>query len=322
MSKPSDTSEMVLVVDDDPVTLECLMETVRLFGLGVCAASDGVQALRMFEEHQPSIVLTDVRMPNMDGLALTHQVKARRPDCPVIIVTGYGDESTTVAALKAGASDFLHKPFQISELKDTLQRTLSLVRARSMETQALQSLTKLTWSFEIENDLESLGGILTVMLKPVDVWLSEADQLHVRMGLQELLINAVEHGNLGISAEEKREALMNDTYDALLDERRHLPINATRRVKVWMEHDAANHTFHCRICDEGDGFDWEPLLQGNAEAIPSLAGSGRGIFLVKTLIPHIQYFGRGNEVALTVQYGGAVIREESGVKSQASGMGS
>ena len=191
-----------------------------------------------------------------------------------------------------------------------------------METQALQSLTKLTWSFEIENDLESLGGILTVMLRPVDVWLSEADQLHVRMGLQELLINAVEHGNLGISAEEKREALMNDTYDALLDERRHLPINATRRVKVWMEHDAANHTFQCRICDEGDGFDWEPLLQGNAEAIPSLAGSGRGIFLVKTLIPHIQYFGRGNEVALTVQYGGAVIREESGVKSQASGMGS
>jgi len=303
MSKPADTSEMVLVVDDDPVTLECLGETVRILGLGVCTASDGVQALRMFEEHKPILVMTDVRMPNMDGLALTHQVKARRPDCPVIIVTGYGEESTAVAALKAGASDYLHKPFQISELKNTLQRTLSLVRARSMETQALQSLTKLTWSFEIENDLESLGGILTVMLRPVDVWLSEPDQLHMRMGLQELLINAVEHGNLGISAEEKREALMNDTYDALFDARRHLPINATRRVKVWMEHDVANHRFHCRICDEGDGFDWERHLKGNAEAIHSLEGSGRGIFLVKTLIPHIQYFGRGNEVALTVQYG-------------------
>ncbi len=304
MSKPSDTAEMVLVVDDDPVTLECLGETVRLLGLAVCAASDGVQALQMFEEHKPILVMTDVRMPNMDGLALTHQVKARRPDCPVIIVTGFGDESTAVAALKAGASDYLHKPFQISELKNTLQRTLSLVRARSMETQALQSLTKLTWSFEIENDLEPLSGILTVMLRPVDVWLSEPDQLHMRMGLQELLINAVEHGNLGISAEEKREALMNDTYDALLDARRHLPINATRRVKVWMENDPANHTFHCRICDEGDGFDWEPHLKGNAEAIPFLAGSGRGIFLVKTLIPHIQYFGRGNEVDLTIQYGG------------------
>ena len=180
-----------------------------------------------------------------------------------------------------------------------------------METQALQSMTKLTWSFEIENALEPLGGILTVMLRPVDVWLSELDQLHVRMGLQELLINAIEHGNLGISAEEKREALMNDTYDALVDARRHLPINAARRVKVWMEHDTANHTFHCRICDEGDGFDWEPLLQGNSETIPSLAASGRGIFLVKTFIPQLQYFGRGNEVTLTVQYGADVKREES-----------
>ena len=303
MPKSSDKPEMVLVVDDDPVTLECLEETVRLLGLGVCAASDGAQALQMFEEQQPSLVMTDVRMPNMDGLALTHQIKARRPECPVIIVTGYGDESTAVAALKAGASDYLHKPFQISELKNTLQRTLSLIRARSMEAQALLSLTKLTWSFEIENDLEALGGILTVMLRPVDVWLPESDQLHVRMGLQELLINAIEHGNLGISAEEKREALMNDTYDDLLEARRNLPIHAARRVSVWMEHDPVNHLFHCRIRDEGDGFDWTPLLQGDAEAIPSLAGSGRGIFLVKTLIPQIEYFGRGNEVALTVQYG-------------------
>lgn len=296
-------SEMVLVVDDDPVTLDCLKETVQFLGLEVCAAPDGEQALKAFDQKEPSLVVTDVRMPNMDGLSLTHQVKARRPDCPVVIVTGHGDESTAVAALKAGACDYLHKPFQIAELKNTLQRALSLIRARSMEDQALQSLGKLTWSFEIENDLEMLGGILTVMLRPIEVWLSEADQLHVRMGLQELLINAIEHGNLGISAEEKREALMNDTYEELLETRCQMPEYAARRVKVWMENDPIQRMFHCRICDEGDGFDWETLLQGNTETIPTLAGSGRGIFLVKTLIPQIQYFGRGNEVALTVQYG-------------------
>ncbi len=295
--------ETVLVVDDDPVTLECLGETVKLLGLNVLAASDGAEALKLFEEHQPNLVVTDVRMPNMDGLSLTHQLKVRCPDCPVIIVTGYGDESTAVAALKAGACDYLHKPFQISELKNTLDRALSLIRAEGMESQSLKSLGKLTWSFEMENDLENLGGILTVMLKPVEVWLPESAQLHVRMGLQELLINAIEHGNLGISAVEKQEALMNDTYEALLDSRRHMPIYAARRVTVWMENNPSHHTFQCRICDEGEGFDWEPLLSGNGETIPSLAGSGRGIFLVKTLIPHIQYFGRGNEVRLEIQYG-------------------
>lgn len=295
-------SETVLVVDDDPVTLECLGETVKLLGLNVLVASDGAEALKLFDHHQPDLVVTDIRMPNMDGLALTQQLKFRRPDCPVIIVTGYGDESTAVAALKAGACDYLHKPFQISELKNTLDRALSLIRAGGLEAQSLRSLGKLTWSFELENDLENLGGILTVMLRPVDVWLPESAQLHVRMGLQELLINAIEHGNLGISAVEKQEALMNDTYDALLDSRRHLPINAARRVTVWMENDPHHRTFACRICDEGEGFDWEPLLSGNGDTIPALAGSGRGIFLVKTLIPHIKYFGRGNEVRLEIQY--------------------
>ena len=303
MAFASQIPETVLVVDDDPVTLDCLRETIKLLGLEVCVASDGQEALQVFDQQRPSLVITDVRMPNMDGLSLTHQVKARRPDCPVIMVTGYGDESTAVAALKAGASDYLHKPFQISELKNTVQRSLSLIRARSTETQALQSLLKLTWSFEIENNLDCLGGILTAMLRPVDVWLSEGDQLHVRMGLQELLINAVEHGNLGITAEEKHEALMEDTYDALLEARRKLPLYANRLVKVWMEHDPVKHVFQCRIQDEGEGFDWEPLLHSHVDSIPALAGSGRGIFLVKTLIPQIQYFGCGNEVMLTVQYG-------------------
>jgi len=303
MSSSSPHNEMVLVVDDDPVTLDCLAETARILGLNVCVASDGDQALQAFDEQEPSLVVTDVRMPNVDGLSLTHQVKARRPDCPVVIVTGYGDESTAVAALKAGACDYLHKPFQISELKNTLQRAMSLIRARSMETQALHALGKLTWSFEVDNDLEIVGGVLTVMLRPIEVWLSESEQLHMRMGLQELLINAIEHGNLGISAEEKREALMNDTYETLLESRRQQPQNVARRVYVWMENDPIQQSFHCRIRDEGDGFDWEPLLQGKAEKLPVLAGSGRGIFLVKTLMPYIRYFGRGNEVALTVKYG-------------------
>ena len=303
MTMPAQQIEKVLVVDDDPVTLDCLAETVRLIGLDACEASDGDEAIQVFEQQEPSLVVTDVRMPNMDGLSLTSQIKARRPDCPVVIVTGYGDESTAVAALKAGACDYLRKPFQISELKNTLQRAMSLIRARTMEFEAMQSLRKLSWSFEIGNDIEILGGLLTVMLRPVDVWLTESEKLQIRMGLQELLINAIEHGNLGITAEEKQEALTNDSYETLIKARCQLPTNTARRVTVWMENDPVQREFRCRIRDEGDGFDWEPLLQGNAESIPVLAGSGRGIFLVKTLMPHIEYFGKGNEVALRVEYG-------------------
>ncbi len=300
--QPEKCPELVLVVDDDPTTLECLGETVRVMGLSLCVAEDGERALSLFEQKRPDVVVTDVRMPRMDGLALTNHIKARRPDTPVIVVTGYGDEGTAVAALRAGASDYLHKPFHLTELKHTINRTLSLIRSRMAENLAVLGVERLDWYLEIKNEPEIISGLLTVILRPVAARLAESNRLHLQVAVQELLLNAIEHGNLGISAEEKTNAVMNDCFDHLVEERQANHRFSRRRVKMWIMHDPENGVFQCRICDEGEGFDWRGLMDASLINVPALAGSGRGIFLVKTLMSDVEYHGQGNEVTLTFRY--------------------
>ena len=122
--------ERVLIVDDDELALEAMAESIGVLGLQVSTADNGETAWEMFEREDHDLVVTDVRMPQHDGLSLTAQVKAYRPSCPVILVTGYGGEKTAIAALRAGASDFLVKPFQLSELHASVERACSLVRAQ------------------------------------------------------------------------------------------------------------------------------------------------------------------------------------------------
>ncbi|RMH05913.1 MAG: response regulator [Nitrospirae bacterium] len=296
------SKEHVLVVDDDFGTLECLEETARVMGLAVSAASTGEDALRIFERDQPDLVVTDVRMPGMDGLTLTQRIKTLQPDCPVIIVTGHGDEETAVAALKAGASDYLRKPFQLLELKSTIVRSVSLVRSRRVEMSAALSVERVESYYELKNEPELVSGLLTCLLRPVDPWLSETQRLHLRVACQELLMNAIEHGNLEISAEEKLQAVLADSYERLLEARRADPRLNRRRVRVWIKHDVKERRFVCRICDEGHGFDWRRFVSASPSQMLERMGSGRGIFLIQTLLSECRYHGNGNEVTVTIHY--------------------
>lgn len=294
--------ETVLVVDDDMATLDCLVEAVHLLGLAVVSASDGETACGLFDQKNPCLVVTDVRMPRMDGLALTEHVKSRSPECPVIMITGHGDEATAIAALKAGASDYLRKPFQLSELRAAIHRALSLIRARLVEARSCVALERAQYHLVLKNEPEMVGGLLTLFLRPVEFQLSEADKLHVRVALQELLINAIEHGNLGISTVEKSEAVMNDTYEDLIRNRRQDPRYGRRRVNVRLSHDTDRQILQCTICDEGEGFDWQPFLNATPGTLVPGAGSGRGLFLVKTLVPDVAYNAKGNEVTVTFRH--------------------
>ncbi len=99
MSNQNSARELVLVADDEELVLESITSTLELMGLEVITARDGAQALELFEKEQPCLVITDVCMPHRDGLAVASHIKAHRPECPVIVVTGHGDEETVIRAL-------------------------------------------------------------------------------------------------------------------------------------------------------------------------------------------------------------------------------
>jgi DNA-binding NtrC family response regulator len=114
----------VMVVDDDPETLALLHEVVEKEGYQVKTAEDGETVLRQLGEWQPDLVITDIHMPGMDGLALLAAIRERAPDILVILLTAYGSLKTAVDAIKAGAFDYLSKPFVVDDIRLVVRRAL------------------------------------------------------------------------------------------------------------------------------------------------------------------------------------------------------
>ena len=123
-------SGSLLVVDDDAVVREALVEALAEAGYEVRAAGDGARAVALLAERAPDVVLSDVRMPGMDGLALLALLRERAPEIPVLLMTAFDDMPTVVAAMREGATDFLVKPLDLHELRTRVARVIDDRRAR------------------------------------------------------------------------------------------------------------------------------------------------------------------------------------------------
>lgn len=114
----------VMIVDDDADTLALLREIITKEGYQVDTVEDAEAALRRVSELQPDLVITDIQMPKMDGLALLAAVRERAPEVLVILLTAFGSLKTAVDAIKAGAFDYLSKPFIVDEIRLVVRRAL------------------------------------------------------------------------------------------------------------------------------------------------------------------------------------------------------
>ncbi len=121
----------VLYVEDDPQVRESLVQTLELAGLNVRAFESAEALLGAFVPGQPSVVVSDVRLPGMDGVALLERLLLLDATLPVVLVTGHGDVAMAVRAMRIGAYDFIEKPFSPERFVDTVQRAIEkrLLRA-------------------------------------------------------------------------------------------------------------------------------------------------------------------------------------------------
>jgi two-component system NtrC family response regulator/two-component system response regulator HydG len=131
------TTKGRIVVIDDEVNAAAALETLlKEDGYDVARAHDARSGLQLVERHDPDLVLTDLRMPGMDGIELLAKIKELRPETMVIVMTAYGTVKTAVKAMKLGAEDYLGKPIDVEELEVVLQKALErkglLAEARSL----------------------------------------------------------------------------------------------------------------------------------------------------------------------------------------------
>jgi DNA-binding NtrC family response regulator len=121
----------ILVVDDEVNARTALAELLREEGYAVETAADGFKALPKLEELEPDLVLTDLKMPGLDGLELMQKVRERDPECVVVLMTAFGAVETAVKAMRQGASDYITKPVNMDELVMVLARELERKRLRA-----------------------------------------------------------------------------------------------------------------------------------------------------------------------------------------------
>jgi two-component system, OmpR family, KDP operon response regulator KdpE len=149
----SERMPRILVVDDESQITRVLRTGLKARGYDVRVAADGVSALETFGDWQPDLIVTDLSMPNLDGLELCRRVRAISP-VPIIVLSVRGEEQTKVAALDVGADDYVTKPFGIDELLARVRAALRRATTASTKESALTILE--TGDFRLDFELRKL----------------------------------------------------------------------------------------------------------------------------------------------------------------------
>jgi len=179
------TALHIMVVDDDPALLEALPETLRLRmnGVTVDTADSAAAALDRIASQNYDAIVTDIKMPGMDGLALLSEIRARQPDTPILIITGHAEHALAVQALRGGANDFIQKPIDRDHFVASLRRAIQ-AHEQNRRARDRQAALKRCAS-ELEEIAEKLGGEQAhVLIVDDDPALLEAlpEALRLRMG--------------------------------------------------------------------------------------------------------------------------------------------
>lgn len=294
-----DFKAKVLIVDDMKLMREILRKFLESDGYLVQSASNGLEAWQLLNgsEQAFDIVVTDRDMPQMDGMELLAKIKGdpRFAELPVIFQTGISSRDAIVEGIKAGVYLYLTKPYDekvllafVASAIDDSRRQKALKTRITNKRVALSLLRKAEFGFRTLNEIKGLTTLLADL---------SCNSEKVATGLSELLLNAVEHGNLGISYQEKTELVSQGRWREEIERRLNQPEYQDKFVLVKIVREATRTTF--TIKDQGKGFDPSTFLTFSPERATDL--HGRGIALSRMLsFDSLDYLGNGNQVVATV----------------------
>jgi len=296
----------LLVVDDSRMDQRLVREVLKSRpNLQIACAGNGREALEIIEANAADLVLTDLRMPKMDGLELVSEIRRRKIGVPVVLMTSHGSEEIAAAALRRGAASYVPKRFLLRDLVLIVDRMLALIEARNARRSADEALVEVDSHFALTNDEEQIHPLIYSLQQDlVRVRLcDETTMLHMEVALQEALCNAIQHGNLEVSSELRNEG--DDAFQQLLDERRRTPPYCDRRVHVTAAVSPEQATYVVR--DEGPGFD--PAVLPDPRDPANLARPfGRGLMLIQTFMDETRHNAAGNEITMVKKREGAQRR--------------
>jgi len=286
----------VLVVDDSALDLRLIGSLLQKDDdLEMEYAVHGADALAKMKRSDFDLVVTDLVMPEMDGLELVNVVKGEYPHVPVILTTARGNEEIAVQALEQGAASYVPKRRLAENLLETVHAVLALSLRKRRQTQLLEYLTRDHCCFMLEND-PALIDLLATHLQEEAARMGicdRAERTRLGVALAEALKNALYHGNLEVSREVRDKD--RKAHDELVARRCREAPYRDRRIHVEANLSRRRASFTVR--DDGPGFDLA-ALPDPTEPLSLEGTGGRGMLLMRTLMDEVVYNQAGNAVTL------------------------
>lgn len=269
----------ILIVDDDPDIHYLLAAALAGEDYRIEDAYDGAQALSFLEAKACDLVITDIRMPALDGLELLHRIREARPGTRVLVMTGESTPATVISSLRDHALGYFSKPFSLDGVVDVVARALRTPPSDD-GIKVLSAIPQ--WiSLQLPCKLEIADRLITFM-QEIGTDLSAQEREDVGSAFRELLMNAIEHG--GHSDPDKT-----------------IRVDYVRTVKSMIY----------KIWDPGEGFSFDdlkhaavsngpeaPFEHADVRARMGLRPGGFGILLTRNLADELIYNQKGNEVLL------------------------
>lgn len=287
---------LVLTVDQKPDVHYYLREIIISSGHDCVNALSGQQALQLFLQRQPDVIIADRDLGDMEGLDLLENI--RRVDSGTIFILMINDPAPLMVgrALELRANNYIPKPPRFEAVVSLMDKYAAVVKTRELREEVVHSVISREIVIEIGNRLDLVAEVASFLVGEAGDAILPDQRSGIHLGLYELLINAIEHGNLGISYLEKHRCLRESPYrlNELVQRRSSEANRARRRVTIEFRVDPGRCEWI--IQDEGEGFDWTSVpdpFANNEEAL-----NGRGIYLASYQFDEVTYLGNGNRVRL------------------------
>lgn len=284
----------ILIVDDDINNVEILKLDLEDSGYEILTGCDGVEGWEVLQRNKNNIcaILLDRMMPNMDGMEFMAKLKAdvSVAQKPVIMQTAAAEKSQVAEGIRAGVYYYLTKPYDVEVMQSVVSAAISdyadyQILQKEIRQNKHKHLVK-----ESQYEVKSLDDARFLATSLANFY---PDSQRVVFGISELLINAIEHGNLGITYADKsrlnKESRWDEEVARLLDRAEH------KNKKVLVHFKRTDDSITLTITDEGDGFEWQQYLEIDPDR--ATHSHGRGIALSNIMsFDSIEYQGAGNQV--------------------------
>jgi len=287
---------LVLAVDDSITQVTGMQILLQQHGYEVMTAANGQLALDAVRERRPDLVVTDLQMPEMDGLQLVAALRQEFSGLPIILTTAKGSEEIAAHALRLGASSYVPKRTLNEELVPTIERMMSMVDVAGHATEPCSLLTSVRLELLLGNHDDEVPNVIARLEQPLTELglLDDTMQMQISTALDEALVNAIIHGNLEISTEMRYEGT-DEQFREIVQSRQQQAPYCNRNVTIIMEADRNEAKFTIR--DQGVGFDVNSLPDPTDFSNLGECG-GRGLLLINAFMDQVEHNDSGNEIVM------------------------